>query len=362
MGRLQGYGREFSGSKEAIRGKKDSLIEEQLHGQLAGLVTTEIYNQAETHSCKQLIKEIEESTVKRLAKECDVIALQNIGKMDRPFVTSLQEEGFAIYSIPIQSITNIFSTAIAIRTNAFESTPQNISKKSTSDSAPTKSAVPIILLPNDNGVECYNPLHGQEIAAVVATIKNTTLNIAFSSLHSWAFHLYPPDVNVKHRRYMLSDRINMASAVNYIKEVKGNLRIPRVIGTFMAGDMNNNPENQSAPFDRVRKKYDILAPDQATYFQSSDPYRYHDRKIDFVFVPKSTSSFLRRIWTAISTFFVCRKPVIITTPAKVLPGFDFTVEGNCSNHKPVMTTITIITESTISTFFNWLFSKSSQGK
>lgn len=328
----------FPDQKNLLKQKFDTQFSQHLGDRKKEDVTFQEFQDIQISVHNDLIKTIEESTAKRLAKECDVIALQEVCNLDRPFIQMLQSEGFEIHNSTFRNANNMFSTAIAIRKELFYNV-ENISIKSSAN--------------NNQGIL------GQEIAAVAVKIKNTKLQIAFSSLHSWGFQLYAPHIKRGERMYNHQDNINILNALKYIKEAKGVLKMPRIFGSFIAGDMNNNPENQPKPFDRMRKKYDLLTPDQPTNINGVDTTSdYPLRKIDFIFAPKSSSSLIYKIWAYVTTVFICRKPFITVSSAKVLPGFDFACETNCSDHKPVITTIHIITESRITALIKWLFNLS----
>lgn len=284
-----------------------------------------------------IYKETVIQTAERLARQLDVIALQEIGTLEKAqdFIQTLESHGFKIYHIHSETgKDNFFSTAIAIRQDLFENDIVNHSFRS--QSHPDKR------------------LYGQDIAAVVAKLKNMALNLSFASMHSWGFQLYHPDHPANQRSYNQTDEANAEYAKIYAQEAVGNSNL-QVDYALIGGDMNNNNENHGEPFNIIRTAgYEILEPDQETNVNyvdaiSNPPYTF--RKIDFLFA-KGKENFVfdlpanlsfvekikytfNRIWSS--------TPLVYVTPAKVLKDFDFTADKNCSDHKPVGTNILIAT-------------------
>lgn len=306
----------------------------------------------------QLQDKIEEVVAQKLANNFDIISLQEIKKLDRKFVKTLEEKGFSIYCQDnvletnnpelAQLLKNQFShsgpswlsfgnkkvepqidTAIAVRTSLFEKV-QNLSIKS--ESYPDEE-IP----------------YGQEIAAVVAKIKDTNIDLAIASMHSWGFPLYPKEVDKSDKSlYNKYDYENMSYATTYMAEAIKTVKEQNATISLIAGDLNNNPDNYDKPFKLIEKNgFDILEPDQETNVNRFDE-DYKFRKIDFIFTPnKNFHSLLWRIWNSIVSFFFSTT-IVSFEKAKVLDDFDFTMEKNCSDHKPVGTVIHIETkESTL---------------
>lgn len=277
-----------------------------------------------------IIDRIEISVAERLADQCDVIALQEMMNDDRAFIRTLKEKGFLIYSRTIER--NNPSAAVALRANMFVN-GDNCSISSKSGKA---------------GV------YGQEIAAVTATHKDSNVKLTFSSLHSWGFQLYNPDQAYDQEiQDVKNNDPNVRKGVAYTKEAFNNL--PNRSLSMLAGDMNNNPQNQPEQFKFIeRQGFEVLEPDQITNVNRGD-LDYIERKIDFIFVPKK--SLFQRVCSFVSSFFA--STVSLThSSAKVLEGFDYTFEGNCSDHKPLATTITVtVIPSKISRFSSYIYNK-----
>ncbi len=276
--------------------------------------SSEILAQAE----EKLIARIEIAVAERLAGQADVIALQEVADLKRPLIKKLEELGFEIHTY--KGTIPRFSTAIAIRKEQFEENSENRSIVSQSDK-------------NDRSI------YGQEITAIVAKVKNSAIRIAFSSLHSWGFQLYGPH---QKRDYQKRDIEQIKAGIRYSEEAFDNLKDK--VFTVIAGDMNNNPQNQPVQFQHIEKRgFEILEPNEDTNINGYDP-EYKDRKIDFIFIPKKTV--MQCLNAKVQKFFV-GQTILTATPAKVLEGFDFTVEGNCSDHKPVRTTLNVTHQASV---------------
>lgn len=270
-----------------------------------------------------LMYNIEKTVAERLAKKCDVICLQEVGNMSRTFIKTLERKGFKIYCV--NPADEYFSTAVALRTDAFEK-PVNFSIRSQSNIYNKKKP------------------YGQEIAGVTAKIKNSNLSMAFSSLHSPGFQLFS---KTQQKKYSNDDLQNIEWCVKYTREAIDNIKKIKSDFDVIAGDFNNNPHNDEQQFKMLQEAgYERLESDAPTNINSRDA-GYRDRKIDFIFTPaKQIYSLLARIWLVLTSFFISRTEFTVSK-AKVLQDFDFTIEGNCSDHKPVVTTIKISTQSKI---------------
>lgn len=276
----------------------------------------------------KITKKIEIAVAKKLSDQCDVIALQEVVYLHRPFIKTLEEKEFKIYRY--EKGNPRFSNAIALRESLFEPQVTNVS------------------IPSKSGKD--GPIYGREIAAVIAKIKNLNLEMAFSSIHSWGFQLFHPAQT--NRQYSKKDLDQIKYGEDYTKEAVNNLKGRSI--KVIAGDMNNNPQNQPGQFDFIKSQgFEVLEPNDITNINGYDP-NCTERKIDFIFVPKQ--SVVQRLCSAVAAFFVSRASVTYS-PAKVLDGFAYTLEGNCSDHKPVVTTITISNmPSTISRIYKYVLS------
>lgn len=279
------------------------------------------------------MQDIEKSIAHKLSTS-DVIALQEVIHTDRSLIKELEKKGFDIYYHKDSTEKNKdsnekeerFSTAVAIKKDKF------ISVKNTS--IPSKS--------------CNKPDHkiyGKNIASVEATIKGTDIKMTFSSLHSWGFQLYDPNKkDTKEKKdFFLSankmDQDQMNYGVKYVNEAINLVKDHKF--SILGGDMNNNPQNFSEQFQEIEAKgFDVLEPNENTNINNTETYNY--RKLDFIFIPKE--SLLSQIGTFISSIFYTTS-TLRYTPAEVLKDFDFEYGKNCSDHKPVMTEITITTAS-----------------
>jgi exonuclease III len=268
----------------------------------------------------KVMEDIEKRVAEHLAQELDVIHLQEVKTLKRRFVTALEAQGFKIYHLERGKKKATFSTAVALKSSLFEDCVQNISVASQSDKGSDRH------------------IYGQEVAAVIAKIKNSCVKLAFASLHSWGFTLYSPD-STEHKIYSQNDRDQMKWGVEYTREAIQNFNHHSFDHGLMGGDMNNNPQNSREQFDLLAESgYNIWEPNEPTNINPSDVYK--DRKIDFIF--SRNLSFLQRIWRTVSSIFFSQIEAQISN-ARVLPGFDFTRTGNCSDHKPFAVTLTLRT-------------------
>jgi endonuclease/exonuclease/phosphatase family metal-dependent hydrolase len=115
-------------------------------------------------------------------------------------------------------------------------------------------------------------------------------------------------------------------------------------GVVIGGDMNNNPDNFKDGFTIFENAgYKILDPKVPTNANHIDQKcGYPLRTIDFIF--SSTKPLLASIWSLFFGAFT-----VTASEAKVLEGFDFTIDSNCSDHLPVVSTITITKEESMIT-------------
>lgn len=157
----------------------------------------------------------------------------------------------------------------------------------------------------------------------------------------------------KKKVYYPNDEESQQFADVYAAEAVSLMKSAQTDYAIMGGDMNNNPGNYAPTFELIEKSnFTVLEPDTETNVNRfEEDYKF--RKIDFIFT--LNKSLLKRIAQAISSFF--RSTTVITTSQpQVVPGFDFTVEDNCSDHKPVKAIIMIQQqESTLSKLWHRIF-------
>lgn len=281
--------------------------------------------------CKKLQDEVEASTAKKLSQELDVICLQKVMQMSRVFIRTLEDNGFTVYPSKVvkEGSDDTFSTAIALRTELFTDV-ENVS---------------ILTARHGQGI-C-----SQEVAIVKAKLNNACHSpLLLTSLHSCEFTLYNPKSQEYHP-FSMDDSQNQEKAWFYIEEAIQGIyhnNEGRSSCVLVGGDMNSNPQNYSRPFDRLKDAHGlkILEPVESTYVNSYDE-NYKNRVIDYIFADYSCHvtdeeepSILKRIWNAIVNFFMETRSYFIT-PAEVIEGFDFTVDGNCSDHKPIRATVSV---------------------
>lgn len=292
---------------------------------------------------------VEEHSAKKISEQADVICLQEVARADRIFIKTLQQQGFEIFYFnsnqgeQIQA-TEVESnqspkvkTAIALRTRLFTKI-ENTSIASESN-------------PRSWGI------YGQDIASVVATFASTQTKMSFSSLHSWGFKLYNPDRN-DNKNYDIRDIENQRYASTYMTEALTNAKRQNAAVTILGGDMNNNPANFGRPFNELkRQNYHINEPDQATNVNYMEP-DYTERKIDYIF--SKGANFKKNFWSKIANIFkkILGLARISISPVSIAKYFAFTFDGNCSDHLPIVATVSITTRSLFRDFID-LFKRNS---
>lgn len=272
---------------------------------------------------RRILDNVERSAALRLADNCDVICLQEVQHLGRAFIeTLIKEKGFQIYHSVAEadSKEGRFSTAIALRPQLF-SAVKNISIR-TPDQGPSSGC-------------------GQEVAAVQVTLKNTDTTVAFGSLHGWGFKLYHPS-SKENRQYSRGDRQDMQRADGYVQRAMQHMQQQIAHHNVLAGDMNNNPANYRSTFDMVQSSgYAVLEPDTETNVNSGD-LGYKFRKLDFIF--QKMESLLAKILRVLKSIF-CKTTKMEWGPAVVFKDFAFTGQQNCSDHKPVISLLTVREET-----------------
>ncbi len=279
------------------------------------------------------MQKIEQKVAGQLAG-LDVIALQEVVNINRPFIQKLKESGFTIVTAPTRHQNGIIDCAIAYKADCFEQV-KDLSKLSDSHA-------------DDRS------LYGQTMGALILRV-NSGAQLAFASLHSWGFQLYPKDHPLK--EYSENDQNQSGYALTYARETIDLLNSVAVDGRIIGGDMNNNPDNFVDGFSVFENfGYETKDPGEATNvnYIDKETYNYGSRTIDYIFCAFQ-KSFLSKIW---NVFYSILYPTfeVTASEAKVMDGFDFTIETNCSDHKPVAVTITINTHEALVTRFWKLFS------
>ncbi|MDP1609135.1 MAG: hypothetical protein Q8L98_07470 [Chlamydiales bacterium] len=282
---------------------------------------------AEKNSLVELEEDAEKSAAYRLLDR-DIICLQEVMTLNRPFIQILQEHGYAILSITPDQATDRFSTAVAVKTDRF-SEIKNIS-----------------IITEENSPYVY----GKEVAAVIVQPHGSSVKLAFSSLHSIGFRLFPPNQR-QDLHHLHEEKDKKAQADVYVS--KAIQHIPYVDHSILTGDINNNPENYQPTFDFFRtRNYEILRSDKATNINPADS-EYQEREIDFIF--SKTMTYLQSFWKALQSVFISTASFRASKPT-LAPGFAFTIEGNCSDHMPLNSTLQITTTpsllSRIKAFFS----------
>ena len=273
------------------------------------------YEKARDEAVGQIYRTVEVSTAEKLSTALDVISLQEVGDFNRPFIRTLMQNGFKIHIVKDSEKPD---TAIALRESHFN-TQTNLSQASTTAVAGAP--------------------YGKDIAGVVATLTKSKVNLSFLSLHSWGFPIFKKGED---KRYGKRDQENIAHAKEYFAEALAIAQKQPADGAFIGGDMNNNPDNIVEPFVQAREAgYQLKEPPEDTNY-----LRGEGRKIDFIFGPQLSLSFFKRIWRAIVSIFTSTTKMTITPPI-VLTDFNFTVEGNCSDHKPVGVAIFITKQASL---------------
>ena len=297
-------------SNDQEKAKLDTVISERAANiQMRG-------EDAKNLAKKNLMEEAEDRVARKIANLLDVIALQEVATYNenRKFITTLEALGFKI--VHASDNTSGSSCAIAVKKEII-------------------GLVSDISIQSESQPDRYQ-VYGQEIGGIVLKTKSGA-QIAFASLHSWDMKLYPPTTVDK--LYSSDDQAKQKWALHYGQEAVNLLNSQKVDAKIIGGDMNNNPDNYKEGFDVfTRANYTTQTPDGPTNVNRDDP-QYKERKVDFIFT-NFHKSLLSRIFNAFYSIFFTTFQVT-STGAQVLPEFDFTMEGSCSDHKPVGLTLTI---------------------
>ena len=256
----------------------------------------------------------------KVASLFDVICLQEVRDLNRPFMQELTEQGFTFTQATADTviatrIPTIIDIGIKSKTNEDDSRP-----------------------------------YGDDIAAINLTINR--VNVAVASMHSHGFQLYtkpkkdkePEDVS-----YVRNDHEMMRRSAIYTEETVRVLKESNADVLLVGGDLNNNPRNYGKPFQILNEiGLKTLKPNQKTNINEFDN-NYRLRTIDFLFAGARKGSQtkvliapsrLTHLFHNFTSLFVDRVFVTVT-PATVPEGFEYELGKNCSDHKPVITTITV---------------------
>lgn len=275
---------------------------------------------------------IEGVVAEKLAGQLDVICLQELKNTQRVFYKTLLEQGFSFYrlekvkgherEIPLEN-------AVAIRNGFFEKVT-NTSVASSSVDTEYSTGDKISFEKRFFG-------YGRQIASVTATIFGN-LTLSFTSIHSWGFQLYGKDQERPDPLPEDDVRRHEQALVYHREATKNAARQKANLFNVIAGDLNNSLGQYDGAFEHmVRAGYTTHKPDQPTNVNSGE-LEFKHRTIDYIFT--GSSGFLTRVITKITSLFVST-PFVTYSKPQVLEGFDFTVETNCSDHKPVGMTINI---------------------
>lgn len=275
---------------------------------------------------ERMMNEVEFAVANRLADSLDVICLQEVMKMNRVFVHALKDRGFTIIQGRQVAEGEKFSTAIAYRTELFERV-DNISIATLGQNEPNKRP----------------KIYGQEIAAVVATLKDRITTLSVASLHSWGFQLYPPNEKVPNID-TADDVASKAKADAYVIQAIQLMQRQKTNFSVIVGDMNNNPENYAPTFGQIEASgYTVLRSGAPTNINPTQD-DYKEREIDFIFFKHNPPKFhyLKRLCLLVKSIFFKTKDkmaqVYAPTPLK---DFSFTYKGTCSDHLPVQFSINL---------------------
>src|SRR5262249_50104270 len=103
-------------------------------------------------------------------------------------------------------------------------------------------------------------LYGQEIAAIVCTLKikkDVEAKIMFGSMHNWGFHLYPSN-HSQQKHYTKNDRDQTGYGRVYAQEsidlAQQQIQEQGVQCVVLGGDMNNNRHNDDFPFQNFEQQ------------------------------------------------------------------------------------------------------------
>lgn len=309
-------------------------------------------NEQESFDIQDSLQEtIEKVVAEKLANQLDVICLQELKTEGRAFYQSLIERGFSIYRLEqIEGKQIPLENAVAIRNGVFEKV-ENRSIASQSFDLGGRGKAEVSFKQRFGG-------YGKQIASVIATIAGN-MTLSFTSMHSWGFQLYAEHES-RPRRVPAEEVTRQKQSVAYHKEATENAAQQNAsLMTVIAGDLNNAPDKYLEPFTHMENAgYTVHEPDEETNVNYSEELKY--RKIDYIFTSEkqaspTQSSFFRRMLTKITSIFYVSAPILTYSTPKVLEGFDFTVETNCSDHKPVGMTINVTYKSSIARLWEALF-------
>ncbi len=293
---------------------------------------------------KKRMEQIETIVADKLADSQDVICLQELKDPNRPFVKKLEEKGFHIFRLeqndPQADKSNL-ENVVAIRRKLF-------------DEGVIKSA-DNISIPSESHPIRGRPSYGQQIAATIVRLKSG-VTLSFTSLYNWGFPLYPQDLPEEMKQRFEDDTAAMEYGLTYTEEAVENVKKHHVDFAVISGDINNNPENDERPFKYLEaSRFKVHEPDQPTNINAADLNRYNERKIDFIFTSVQPSQpWYKKIGSAFRSIFFSSVSIEITEP-KVLEGYDFTRNTNCSDHKPLGMTIKVIeTTPKSQRLWNWM--------
>lgn len=319
-GKLGDYEKELA---KRIRGKiKDekSIEDCKTLGDLVKKVGVEYQGEAE----RELYNELQEKVAERLAKSYDVISLQELKTLDRPFSQILLKT-HKIHHILCKEGKQ-FDTAIAVRKDLFK----KVKNHSTMSSSHPDEICP----------------YGQDISAVSCSWEindDMDIKLMFTSMHNWGFQLYPKDYSKKD--YSKNDLKQMEYGRTYVNNALA-IQSKNSDCTVMGGDMNNNTDNDYAPFETMENNgFKVHETFEATnlYHGDDETLNYGKREIDYVFTKEKNEIELSGFKKILNILFGVKNPtpVVTISSAKVLKGYDFTHKTNCSDHKPVGITINV---------------------
>lgn len=282
---------------------------------------------------KSIQENIEQVVAEKLASQLDVICLQELKEEKRAFYQSLIARGFSIYRLEqVEGVSVVLENAVAIRNGIFEKV-ENRSIASYSIESDGTDEKEFLTTSRFYG-------YGAQLASVIATIAGN-MTISFTSMHSWGLKLYAENEIGPKAAHTYESCMRKLSLAYHKEATENAARQGASLMTVIAGDLNNAPDQYVEPFEHMQAAgYTIHVPDVATNVNHIEEPKY--RKIDYIFT-SAQSSFFRRILEKIASIFYVSAPIVTYSTPKVLEGFDFTVETNCSGHKPFGMTINVTT-------------------
>lgn len=288
-------------------GDFNSMVSATEKGPAWGEKLTEANVQSEEEQ-QNLYNAVEKKTAEKIAELADVIALQEVYSIDRPFIETLANLGFELCLFTPEK--GDYDTAIAVRSGFFEA---------------TSSDLPILK-------------NGQQIAVITGTVVGGNSTFTFASIHSPGFQLYPE--NHENREENAQDKRGKAQALTYSQEVLSSVRAAGSDYSVIGGDMNNNLHNYQEQFNLfANDNYTVLEPDRETNANPYDAaeFNYGFRTIDYIFASKKP--LLQRIWNVVTNFFLLKESYKFSN-ATIPEEFRFgDIDGLCSDHLPVITVI-----------------------